>query len=106
MQFWATIGNPLGSGRSSHRAVAPGGAMQSQRPIKAKEFITDIRSGVTDFQLVEKYNVSPRGLEALLRHLVDTGLITESELEEREQFTCSLIIQTVLESRRETRVLD
>jgi len=80
--------------------------MQSHCAIKAREFISDIRSGATDFQLIEKYNVSPRGLEAVLRHLVDAGLITEVELEEREQFTDSLIIRTFLESRRGTVVLD
>ena len=80
--------------------------MRVQRIIKAREFIADIRAGVTDFQLVEKYHVSPRGLGSLLRHLVDSGLITETELEEREQFTDRLIIHTFLETRREIKVLN
>jgi len=80
--------------------------MQRQHSINARELIADIRLGVTDFQLIQKYSVSPRGLEALLRHLVDMGLITETELEEREQFTDSLIIRGFLASRRGTIVLD
>jgi len=77
-----------------------------KRVIQANKFIADIRSGTTDLQLVEKYKVSPRGLDSLLRHLVESGLITERELEEREQFTDSLIIRSFLESRREIKVIN
>jgi len=74
--------------------------------IKVKQFIADIRAGATDFQLVEKYDLSPGGLDAVLRHLVDAGLITEGELADREQFTDSLIIHTFLESRRQIKVVN
>ena len=77
-----------------------------KRVIQANKFIADIRSGATDLQLVVKYKVSPRSLDSLLRHLVESGLITERELEEREQFTDSLIIRTFLESRREIKVIN
>ncbi len=77
----------------------------AKRVIQANKFIADIRSGATDLQLTKKYKVSPRGLGSLLRHLVESGLITERELEEREQFTDSLVIRTFLESRRETKVI-
>jgi hypothetical protein len=76
-----------------------------KRVIRANKFIADIRSGATDPQLVKKYKLSPRGLHSLLRHLVESGLITERELEEREQFTDSLIVRTFLESRREIKVI-
>ncbi|MBI4964592.1 MAG: hypothetical protein HY913_15040 [Desulfomonile tiedjei] len=79
--------------------------MRVRHTIKANEFISDIRSGATDFQLIEKYNLSLRGLDTVLGHLVDFGLITQTELEERQQFTDSMIIRAFLESRREIKVL-
>ena len=83
-----------------------GEAMRGQVTIEAREVVADIRAGVTDFQLVEKYGVTPRGLDTLIRHLVDWGLITEQELEDRQQFTDSLIIRTFLESRRDIKIID
>jgi len=81
-------------------------AMSFQHPIKAREVVADIRSDMTDIQLVEKYGITPSSLGTLIRHLVDSGLITQQELEERQQFTDSLIIRMFLESRRETKVVD
>ena len=77
-------------------------AMSFQHPIKARQVVADIRSDMTDIQLVEKYGITPSSLGTLIRHLVDSGLITEQELEERQQFTDSLIIRGFLESRRDT----
>ena len=78
-----------------------GGRNLVKRVIKAKEVIADIRSGMSDLELTEKYRVTPDGLERLLGHLVDSGLIGERELEDREQLTASQIIRAVIESRRE-----
>jgi hypothetical protein len=78
-----------------------GGNKLVKRAIKAKEVIADIRSGMTDLELTEKYQVTPDGLERLLGHLVDSGLIGERELEDREQLTASQIIRAFIESRRD-----
>ncbi len=73
--------------------------------IKAKEVVADIRDGMTDFALTEKYDLSPRGFERLLSHLVDSGLLGERELEEREQLTTSQIIRAFINSRRDREIL-
>ena len=77
-----------------------------KRVIKSKEVIADIRSGMSDLELTEKYRVSPVGLERLLGHLVDSGLIGERELEDREQLTASQIIRAVIESRRDSKIVN
>ena len=77
-----------------------------KRAIKTKEVIADIRSGMSDLELTEKYRVTPDGLERLLGHLVDSGLIGERELEDREQLTASQIIRAVIESRRERKIVN
>jgi hypothetical protein len=77
-----------------------------KRVIKSKEGIADIRSGMSDLELTEKYRVSPVGLERLLGHLVDSGLIGERELEDREQLTASQIIRAVIESRRDRKIVN
>ncbi len=76
-----------------------------KRSIKSKEVIADIRVGMNDLELTEKYRLTPRGLETLLGHLVDNGLIGERELEDREQLTASQIIRAVIDSRRDRRIL-
>jgi hypothetical protein len=77
-----------------------------KRVIRSKEVIADIRSGMSDLELTEKYRVSPVGLERLLGHLVDSGLIGERELEDREQLTASQIIRSVIESRRDRKIVN
>lgn len=76
------------------------------RIIKTKEVIADIRDGMNDPELTEKYELTPRGLESLLEHLVESGLIGEHELEDREQLTGSQIMRAVIESRRDTKILN
>jgi len=77
-----------------------------KRAIKSEEVIADIRSGISDLELAEKYNLSPPGLESLLGHLVDSGLLSQGELEDREQFTASQVIRAFVESRRDRKVLN
>jgi hypothetical protein len=77
-----------------------------KRTIKTKEVIADVRGGMNDLELTEKYELSPRGLESLLGYLVDSGLIGERELEDREQLTGSQIMRAVIESRRDRKILN
>lgn len=51
--------------------------------IKAKEAARSIRAGMSDAQLMKRYNISARGLESLFRKLAAAGLITEEELDAR-----------------------
>lgn len=55
-----------------------------QKPrIKARDAVRDIRSGMDDYQLMEKYGLSSKGLESLLGKLVGIGAITQAELDQR-----------------------
>ncbi|MEW6348541.1 MAG: hypothetical protein AB1646_05730 [Thermodesulfobacteriota bacterium] len=48
--------------------------------ISAKEVVQDIRAGLTDSTLMEKYNLSPKGLHSLFMKLLDSGAITRQDL--------------------------
>lgn len=51
--------------------------------IEAKEALDALRKGMSDSELMEKYNLSARGLESLLKKLVKAGAISLGELETR-----------------------
>jgi len=46
--------------------------------IVAREAVKDIKSGMTDADLMEKYKLTPKGLESLFRKLVEANLLEES----------------------------
>ncbi len=74
--------------------------------IKGKEFVRDIRSGMTDFGLSEKYGLTPHGFDRVLGYLVDAGLITKEELRERLQLSESQIVRAFVESRQSIEVVE
>lgn len=51
--------------------------------IKTKDAVNDVRSGLSDVAMMQKYGVSASVLEKLFQKLVDTGQIDRSELDER-----------------------
>ncbi len=55
----------------------------SFRRIKASRFIADVRSRVSDFELMETYGLSFALLERVLDKLVERGALRPEELEER-----------------------
>ena len=63
---------------TSARSVTP-----PTRKISAREAATDIKSGMSDFILMEKYTLSTKGLQSLLQKLVDARLVSKSELSNR-----------------------
>ncbi|MBI4966251.1 MAG: hypothetical protein HY913_23430 [Desulfomonile tiedjei] len=62
--------------------------------INAQEAARDVRSGLDDEALMEKYHVTSRGVQSLLDKLVTVGLITQADLDRRalglEQHTVAL----------------
>ena len=54
-----------------------------KRRIDAEQVLNDIRSGMSDQSLMNKYALSAKGLQSLFEKLLDAGLITQSELEDR-----------------------
>ncbi len=61
-----------------HKPAAPG-----DRTVKAVELVRDIRAGVDDYDLMEKYSLSAKGLKNVLDKLVQAGSITRKELDQR-----------------------
>ena len=55
-----------------------------KKKVSARESITDIRSGMSDAALMEKYHLSPPGLQSLFDKLVGGGYIDLSEIHERK----------------------
>jgi len=73
--------------------------------INSEEIVNDLRGGMTDHDLMTKYGITHQGLASLLAHLVDSGLMTRDELENRQQLSASQIIRLFLESREESKEL-
>ncbi len=49
----------------------------SKRKIRAKSFVRDLRNGLEDRELMEKYTLSESQLHKLLHRLIDAGAIDE-----------------------------
>jgi rubrerythrin len=56
---------------------------QPTRSMSLSEVLTDIRTGLDDAGLMKKYGLSARGLQSVCDHLVFTGLMPQSELDQR-----------------------
>ena len=57
---------------------------KERKSISAKEVSADIKAGITDEQLMKKYGLSPKGVEALFRKLLNAGIISQAQIAERE----------------------
>lgn len=54
--------------------------MNMKRQIKGKEFIGDLRSGMTIPGLMDKYTLSPDGLRRIFRILVSSASVSKADL--------------------------
>jgi hypothetical protein len=54
--------------------------MSPKRSIKAKDIVNDIRAGMTDHQLMEKYRLSVKGLQSIFTKLEQVKAVKRSEL--------------------------
>lgn len=54
-----------------------------RRAITATKAVADIRSGMDDSALMDKYGISAQGLQGLFNKLMTAGLITERDINER-----------------------
>lgn len=57
--------------------------MSSKPTIKVGDIVRDIRSGMTDSELMEKYKLSATGLQSIFGKLVDAQVMRKSELSSR-----------------------
>jgi DNA-binding Lrp family transcriptional regulator len=55
----------------------------AKRTISAKEFAADVRSGMEDEELANKYQLSPEWIPMMLAKLVDSGVLTQAEVDRR-----------------------
>lgn len=54
-----------------------------KRKLKPKELVNDIRAGKGDATLMNRYSLSAQGLQSVFRKLVQAGMITQAELDQR-----------------------
>ena len=59
--------------------------MSEKRTIKASDIVKDLREGLSDHELMEKYKLSIKGLESIFRKLEDSKTVKRSELYGRMQ---------------------
>ncbi len=59
----------------------------AKRKITAREVLRDIRSGLSDPDLMEKYTLSAQGLQSVFNKLVTARVITQAELDDRVPIT-------------------
>ena len=57
--------------------------MPPKRSISAKDIVNDIRGGLADTELMEKYHLSSRGLQSLFRKFVEGKFVSRAELDVR-----------------------
>ena len=57
---------------------------QQKRSIKVKDFLVDFRDGLSNDDLMQKYHLTPAGLERFYTLLVDRGVLDSNELEGHE----------------------
>ena len=80
--------------------------VSAKRRIDTKELVADIRSGVTDVELMEKYKLSSRGLQRVFTKLVDSGAVMADDLSGRSiSHVDSVTLQKVRGSLRALPIL-
>jgi hypothetical protein len=72
----------------------------AKRTISGKAIAADVFEGVGDTLLMERYNLTPNQLEAVLRKLLDANLITEMQLYERTSLSDSIITKAFVEKEK------
>jgi hypothetical protein len=77
-----------------------------KRKIRGKEFVRDLRNGMSDRQFLEKYALSAEQLRKLFRKLVDSGIIDEMELYMRASLSDSTITKATAASQMATDELE
>ncbi len=55
----------------------------AKRQLNAREILQDIRSGMDDTPLMEKYNLSAQGLHSAFNKLIAAGVLKRAELDQR-----------------------
>jgi len=79
--------------------VAIPGVAMPERKVKAREVVADIRSGMDDSALMEKYKLTPRGLQNLFDELGYLGYLEQPECREvkpaRQRISAKAMVQDI-----------
>ncbi len=78
----------------------------TKRRIVAREFVEDLRHGLDDTELKQKYGLSDVGLGRVFDKLIDADLISLDELWERSQLSDSRITRAFVEAQNAIDELD
>jgi hypothetical protein len=65
------------------------------KKVNARDALAAIRAGLGDVALLKKFQLSSNGLQSLFDKLVDSGLITQSEIDNRSSLTDRTIALTI-----------
>jgi uncharacterized protein (DUF433 family) len=57
--------------------------MEAKPKIRARDAVNDIRQGMNDAELMEKYELSAKGLQSLFLKLLEAKAVTKAELQQR-----------------------
>lgn len=68
--------------------------------LEPPEMVRDIRSGMTDFELMEKHDLSPKGLQRAFDELLKSGELDQAELDGRFPAYDSVTVQSLREMPR------
>ena len=55
----------------------------AKRKITGREVLKDIKAGMDDPELMDKYKLSAQGLQSVFNKLVNAGVLTQAELDAR-----------------------
>jgi hypothetical protein len=50
--------------------------------VRAKEVLQDIRSGISRAEFVDKHRLSEKGIQSLFTKMINSGIVSQSELDE------------------------
>ncbi len=70
----------------------------SKRKIRAKPFVHDLRGGMGDEDLMQKYSLSPLQLHKVLGKLVNAGALDEMEIFMRSSISDSTVSRAFVEN--------
>jgi hypothetical protein len=77
-----------------------------KRKIKAGDVVVDIEAGLSDHYLMRKYEISSRQLEFLLQRLLDKGLVTQQQLDDRMSLADTTVTRAFVDTQKSLEELD
>lgn len=83
-----------------------GREFRAKRKINAQELLADVRSGVSDEELMTKYSLTARELQSVFRQIIEAGLATVMELSDHLSITKSQVREAFTEMGKAIRELD